>query len=48
MPLTNAERQKKYREKLRAKDESLYKAKESKRRKEKCILNGEKIRKAER
>ena len=33
MPLTNAERQKKYREKLRTKDESLYKAKESKRRK---------------
>ena len=30
MPLTNAERRKKYREKLKAKDESLYKAKESK------------------
>ena len=30
MPLTKAERQKKYREKLKAKDESLYKAKESK------------------
>ena len=38
MPLTNAERQKKYREKLRTKDESLYKAKESKRRKRNVYL----------
>ena len=38
MPLTNAERQKKYREKLTAKDDSMYKAKKSKRRKEKRYL----------
>ena len=43
-----SERQKKYREKLKAKDESLYKAKESKGRKEKRMLNGEKVRKADR
>ena len=48
MPLTNAERQKKYREKLKAKYESFYKAKESKRRKEKRLLNGEKLQKADR
>ena len=48
MPLTNTERQKKYREKLKATDESLYKTKESKRRKEKRLLNGEKVRKADR
>ena len=48
MPLTNAERQKKYREKLKAKYESFYKTKESKRRKEKRLLNGEKLRKADR
>ena len=48
MPLTKAERQKKNRQKLKAKDESLYKAKESKKRKEKRILNGEKVRKADR
>ena len=48
MPLANAKRQKKYTEKLKAKDESLYKAKESKRRKVKRILNGEKVWKADR
>ena len=46
MSLTKAE--KKYRQKLKAKDESLYKAKESKKRNEKRILNGEKVRKADR
>ena len=46
MPLTNAERQKKQGE-LKATGKSLYKAKESKRRKEKRILNGEKVCKAE-
>ena len=39
---------KKYREKLKAKDESLYKAKESKKRKEKCKPNGEKVQKTDR
>ena len=48
MPLTNAERQKKYREMVTAKHESMYKAKKSKRRKEKRILNGEKVWKADR
>ena len=33
---------------MKAKDESLYKAKESKKRKDKRILNGEKVRKADR
>ena len=42
MPLANAERQKKYTEKLKAKGESFYKAKESKRRKAKRTLDGEK------
>ena len=47
MPLTNAERHKKYRKKLKANDESLYKAKKSK-RKEKQLLNDEKVWKADR
>ena len=38
MSLTNAERQKKYREKLKTNDENLYKVKESKRRKEIHLL----------
>ena len=38
MSLINAERQKKYREKLKINDESLYKVKESKRRKEIHLL----------
>ena len=38
MPLTKAERQKKYKEKLKAKDESLYKAKESKEEKRNVYL----------
>ena len=47
MPLTNT-KDRKSTEKLKAKDEILHKAKQSKTGKEKCLVNGEIVRKAER